>query len=82
MMNGKKKEDSRCIEALDTQEFTVVPILKSNLMTDCFKVGILENCMISLLVLFVRLHIKQSLLRCVKNGFLYFVSKINLFSVC
>ena len=39
MMNGKKKEDSRCIEALDTQEFSVVPILKANERTDCFKVG-------------------------------------------
>ena len=44
MKNGKKKEDAdlRCIEALDTQEFTVVPILKANKLTDCFKVCVLQ----------------------------------------
>ena len=46
MVNGKKKEegDGRCIDALDTQEFTVFPIMKNNHLTDSFKVFISFSC--------------------------------------
>ena len=56
MVNGKKKEegDGRCIDALDTQEFTVFPIMKNNHLTDSFKVLISFSCIYDQLVGTVR----------------------------
>lgn len=85
MVNGKKKEegDGRCIDALDTQEFNVFPIMKNNQLTDSFKVLFcFLDLMISWWEQFVRLFFKQNLFKCVKSGFLYFKQKNYKLIVC